>query len=73
MRAGEGAVIVDTGHTMGITAELLMKRRLIVVRGTYLSLFLIVQTVSGPSAQPSIQSVREWRNFVCSKAAAARS
>jgi len=54
MRADEGAVIVDTGHTVGIRAELLRKRRLIVVRGTYLSLSLIVRTALGP--QPSFVS-----------------
>ena len=58
MRTGGGAVIVDTGQTVGSRAELLRKRSLIVVRGTYLALFLIVQTGSGPATQLHIQSVR---------------
>jgi hypothetical protein len=52
MRAGGRAAVVDTGHTVGSRAELLRKRRLSFVRGTYLSLSLIVQTGSGP-ANPS--------------------
>jgi len=70
MWAGEGDVIVDIGHTVGITPELLRKRRLIIFRDIYLSLFLIVQTGSGPSTHLHIQSVRRWRKFICSKAAA---
>jgi hypothetical protein len=71
MRAGGGDVVVDTGHIVGSRAELMGKRRLIVVRGTYLSLFLIVKTGSGPTTQFHIQSVRSRRKFLSSKSAAA--